>query len=279
MTWLFVIVGVLVLCTALGVFLLFPRVRRASAAPFCHKAYAHRGVHNAACPENSLPAFRAAVSAGYPIELDVQLTRDGIPVVFHDATLSRMCGEEVQGGVIDYTLEELMSFRLGGTEERIPTLREVLSDVDGRVPLLIEIKNDGDGVKTAEQTMTLLKDYSGAFCVESFSPLVLRYLKKQHPDVIRGQLAADFWKEEDPALRKPLYYLIGLLFFNFLARPDFIAHHATAGGLLPLKLTRLFGAYTIAWTVRNENDLALAARHGFDGIIFEDIDPSAYLKD
>ena len=78
--------------------------------PHQEALYAHRGLHNIkdGIPENSMAAFKRAVDAGYGIELDVQLTKDRIPVVFHDFTLERMTGQP--GKVYDYTLEELDSF-------------------------------------------------------------------------------------------------------------------------------------------------------------------------
>ena len=102
--------------------------------------YAHRGLHDleAGVPENSMAAFAAAVEKGYGIELDVQLTRDQIPVVFHDFTLKRVCSAE--GRVKDYTFEELQQFSIEGTNQRIPEFADVLQLVNGAVPLLIELK-------------------------------------------------------------------------------------------------------------------------------------------
>ena len=102
--------------------------------------YAHRGLHNAERAENSMSAFRAAVEAGFGIELDVRLSKDGRLVVFHDDTLDRVCGRE--GRVDDFTAEELATFRLSGTEDGIPLFTDVLAVVDGKIPLLVEIKEN-----------------------------------------------------------------------------------------------------------------------------------------
>ena len=102
--------------------------------------YAHRGLHNSERAENSMSAFRAAVEAGYGIELDVRLSKDGKLVVFHDDTLDRVCGRE--GKVIDFTAEELATFSLSGTSDGIPLFTDVLSLVDGKIPLLVEIKEN-----------------------------------------------------------------------------------------------------------------------------------------
>ena len=79
--------------------------------------YAHRGLHNnkEGIPENSMAAFRKAVDAGYGIELDVQMTKDGVPVIFHDYTLERMCG--VEGRLSELCFEELQKLALLNTSE------------------------------------------------------------------------------------------------------------------------------------------------------------------
>ena len=85
---------------------------------FAEWNYAHRGLWNAAegVPENSLPAFARAAEQGYAIELDIQITKDGRIVVFHDDTMKRMCGNE--GKISDYTYEELQQFHLGDSTEK-----------------------------------------------------------------------------------------------------------------------------------------------------------------
>ena len=95
-------------------------------APFVGRRYAHRGLHcvEDGIPENSLPAFRRAVEAGYGIELDLHLTTDGQLVVFHDDTLDRVCG--VSGRVDESSYPELQQLRLSGTEETIPLFSQVL---------------------------------------------------------------------------------------------------------------------------------------------------------
>ena len=110
--------------------------------PFIHWDYAHRGLYDNlwGVPENSLPAFQAAVDKGYGIELDVHLTADNELVVHHDDTLYRMC--HVERDIKDMTLKEIRQYTLLATDEKIPTLQEVLDLVDGKVPLLIELKTE-----------------------------------------------------------------------------------------------------------------------------------------
>ena len=129
---------VMTLIGAAALFILYllmimPRVSgKPDMTPFKKWLYAHRGLHDNAseAPENSLKAFSRAVEAGYGIELDVQMTKDRVPVVFHDFTLERVCGRK--GKVSDYTYQELQKFRLCASDERIPKFEDVLRLVDAR---------------------------------------------------------------------------------------------------------------------------------------------------
>ena len=232
--------------------------------------YAHRGLHNEDRAENSMSAFKAAVSGGYGIELDVRLSKDGRLVVFHDDTLDRVCGRE--GRVIDFTAEELATFKLNSTDDGIPLFSDVLSLVDGRVPLLVEIKEDPGVSAVSEATCEILKGYKGEFIIESFNPLSLRVVKKSYPQIPRGILSQRYYEYEK--YRKPLYFLLQSLLLNFLCRPAFIAYdhrHAKAFGL---RLVRgIFGVPTLAWTVRSPEEELVARKNGFDGIIFENYIP------
>lgn len=239
--------------------------------PYQEKLYAHRGLHNAksGIPENSLTAFRKAVDAGYGIELDVQLTRDRIPVVFHDFTLKRMTGEE--GKVYDYTFEELRAFKLCGTEERIPSFEEVLKLVDGRVPLIVEYKVEAMDFSVCPIADRLLKDYKGMYIIESFNPLALSWYRSNRNDVIRGQLSTKFEKgDASPVLR----YLLRRLVFNVVTRPDFIAYnHEYASDLNFRIATRFFKACPVAWTIKSQAQLD-KAKENFRIFIFEQFIPN-----
>ena len=269
------LLGALLCFFLLYLFLIAPRRRRDLTRIFASHDYAHRGLHGNGIPENSMAAFRLAAEKGYGIEFDVQLTRDGVPVVFHDASLSRMCGEGVTGGVVDYTYDELCAFRLDGTDEKIPTLSELLRMVDGRVPLLMEVKREGDYKRTAALADKETRDYRGLLMVESFHPFIIRYFKRARPQLVRGILSMNFSRDE--SLRSPVYTLCRHLLFNFLMRPDFIAYHLPDGGSLSLRLCRKMGAATFAGTVKSEEELRLARESGFDGVIFEFIEPKGQL--
>ncbi len=146
--------------------------------------YAHRGLHNnrSDAPENSLKAFGLAVDNHYGIELDVQLTKDGVPVVIHDYNLKRAC--TVKRKVAEATYEELQQYRLFQSEERIPTLKEVLALVNGRVPLIVELKIPWSPGPTCEAVSKLLKEYQGIYCIESFNPFGLAWYRRHYPRVV-----------------------------------------------------------------------------------------------
>ena len=118
--------------------------------------YAHRGLHSKGVPENSLAAFRAAVEHGYGAEFDVHLLRDGGLAVIHDSSLKRTTGHDRK--IEELTTGELRNYRLEGTEETIPTFRQVLKTVAGRTPLIVEIKADGDRDTLCRKTLDLLED-------------------------------------------------------------------------------------------------------------------------
>ena len=232
--------------------------------------YAHRGLHNSERAENSMSAFKAAVEHGYGIELDIRLSKDGKLVVFHDDTLDRVCGRE--GKVIDFTADELAGFKLSETSDGIPLFSDVLALVDGKVPLLVEIKENPGISAVSEATSEILKSYKGEFIIESFNPISLRNVKKRTPEFIRGILSRRYY--EDDNLRKPLYFLLQSLLFNFICRPAFIAYDHRHANSFALRFVRaFFSVPTIAWTVRSAKEEEEARKNGFDGIIFENYLP------
>lgn len=268
---------VIIVCLAVTVLLYFwlimPRiVARPDMSAFKNQYFAHRGLYDRekSVPENSLKAFRRAVNRGYGIELDVQLSKDGIPVVFHDFTLDRVCG--VKGRVAEFTCEELQQFSLWGTEERIPKFEDVLKLVNGKVPLIVELKIESTNVAVCPLADRLLSEYRGAYCIESFNPFGLAWYRCNRGRVPRGQLSDAFLKEEYRNVRgldRFLYFILQNLLTNFLSRPDFIAYHHPYAGKFSFKLCRkLFRAVTAAWTIRSEEELS-SSRKDFDIYIFE----------
>lgn len=227
--------------------------------------YAHRGLfdNETDAPENSLRAIRKAVQAGYGIEFDVQLSKDDIPVVFHDASLQRMCG--VDGKVWEYTLEELQKMKLGKSNETIPTLERVLETVSGSVPLIIEYKMDRADTKVCKLGNELLKHYEGPYCIESFHPSAVQWYRKNRPDVVRGQLSENYAR-----YGKKAFYLrvMTYLLTNFLTRPDFIAYKHQDADNFSRRLCKEMGALSVAWTIKSPEQYE-EVKEEFDLFIFD----------
>ena len=147
---------------------------------------AHRGLHSDIIPENSIRAFKEAIKHNYIIELDVHLLKDNTVVVFHDDNLKRMTG--IDKKIIDFDYEELKEIKLLNTNYNIPTLKEVLDLVDGKVALIIELKYDRKVGLLENELVKLLDNYNGLFCVKSFNPFIVRWFKKHRKNYIRGLL-------------------------------------------------------------------------------------------
>lgn len=265
--YLFVFAAVLVL---LLLWLIQPNKRR-DVAPFNHTIYAHRGLHSGSglVPENSLAAFAAAAKAGYGVELDIQFTADRQIVVFHDNDLKRMCG--IERRVDELTYDQLKELRLLDSDQHIPLLSEALEVLDG-VTVLCELKPMRSYTDTAlcAAALPLLNAHSGAVCIESFNPFMVRWFRKHAPQYIRGILSKRFDKGEvAQALRFPL----ASLFANCLCRPDFIAYQRTDHRQPFFRLCRLFRPMTVAWTVKSRAEQT-SAMANFDTIIFEGFLPT-----
>ena len=247
----------------MGLFLLAPGyASRTMKAPFQKRNFAHRGLHtkDKKVPENSLTAFELAAAAGYGIELDVHLSKDGSVVVFHDDTLERVCG--VPGRVEDLTLAQLQQLKLCGSEETIPLFTDVLNVIHGRGPLIVEIKTGSRNRELCRKTLAILRGYAGDYCIESFDPTVVAWFRFHAPDLLRGQLACppeDF----EAGSYKYLRYLLGSCLFNALARPHFIAYKIGRRPL-PVRISELLGAMRVGWTSHEA-----ANEKGRDAVIFE----------
>lgn len=219
---------------------------RKQKAPFMHRNFAHRGLHrqDKSVPENSLAAFERAAAAGYGIELDVQLSKDGEVVVFHDDTLNRVCS--VDAKVCDKTLAELKDMSLCGTDETIPLFSEVLKCVHSRSPLIVELKNGKLNTELCEKTYALLKSYPGEYCIESFNPFIVRWFMRNAPKVVRGQLACPA-EDYDGQVKGIEAFLLSNVLLNFLCRPQFIAYKIGPKPF-PVRLSEILGAMKVAWT-------------------------------
>ncbi len=219
------------------------------------KYIAHRGLHGRNVPENSLGAFRAAVKAGIAAELDVQLTKDGRLMVFHDKDLMRMCG--VDALLRDFTYAQLKAFRLKDSDWEIPLLLQVLKEVDGKIPLLIELKNYSPVWTIEKRVFTLLEDYDGSYAVESFNPVSMLWFRLYAPNVCRGQLISTWGKKDDPLLRRICAFPI---VWRTICKPDFIACDLRSVTLKAAFEAANANADLFTWTANNKELLESAAQ-------------------
>ena len=230
------------------------------AVAFDGKYIAHRGLHGSEIKENTREAFEKAVEYGYGIELDIQLSSDNVAVINHDYTLKRVFG--VDKKVSELSAREL---RMIG----VPTLKEVLEIIGGKVPLVAEIKGESTDIEVCKKAAELLDDYDGIYCVESFNPMHLRWFKKHRPNVIRGQLSTAFGKRDDK--KGLLHQLLRHLLLNFLSRPHFIAYEYKYKSV-SARLCALLGAHMVCWTPQSADDINNAKKH-YRTFIFEGFEP------
>ncbi len=241
-------------------------------APFWGVNFAHRGLHSRdkSVPENSIEAFRLAARAGYGIELDVQLSRDGQVVVFHDETLRRVCGAE--GRVEDFDYAALRTLKLCGQETGVPLLSEALTVIRGRGPLIVELKPTKRRRELCEKTYALLEDYRGEVCVESFDPRIVAWFRFHGRDLLRGQLAMPAARYVEEGESPARGFLLSRCLLNFLARPQFIAYKI---GRRPaaVRFAEMLGAMRVGWTSHEPRDTKRR-----DAVIFEFYKPTVRFK-
>ena len=224
--------------------------------------YAHRGLHSEGIPENSMAAFRAALKHGFGIELDVHLLKDGTLAILHDHDLKRTTG--IDGKIEDLTAEDLPNCFLEGTRETIPTFAQVLELYAGKAPLIGELKAIGDNYAAlTEAACDMLANYEGVYCLESFDPRVVNWLKNNRPHLIRGQLTENFVTGKGP-LPMPIKIMLTTQLENFLIQPDFVAFkyidRKNPGNFL---VRKLWGIPGVTWTIKTPEALALAEKEGY----------------
>ncbi|MGV1008181.1 MAG: glycerophosphodiester phosphodiesterase family protein [Dermatophilaceae bacterium] len=235
---------------------------------------AHRGFYDEAlaAPENSLPAFARAVAHGIPFEFDVQLARDGVVVVVHDATVTLPDGATVL--VRETSSDVLRRAQRGLTKEPVATLAEVLELVGGAVPLVVDVRRWGlERDDRLEQGVAgLLRDYSGPAAVQSFDPLAVWRLRRLVPGRAVGQAAG--------ALRSRggLVSTLGqAMLTNALTHPDFVTYELA---LLPSRWATFWrrrGIPVLAYPVGAERD-ADRARGLADNFFFGGFVPREYAS-
>lgn len=227
---------------------------------------AHRGMHSIknGIPENSIIAFGKAIENSYIIELDVHILKDKSVIVFHDDNLQRMTG--VNKNVKDTTYNEIKDLKLQNTDWHIPLLKDVLELVNGKVPIIIELKTDVNVGALEKETANILKQYKGKYAIKSFNPFSVYWLKKHHPEIIRGQLASNFNNEKMNVIKK---IVLKNMMLNFITKPDFVSYGIDG---LPNKRVERYRKtnLVLGWTITNHIQMEKGRKY-CDNLICENL--------
>ncbi len=227
-----------------------------------HTPIAHRGLHGnpTEAPENSYAAFSRAIALGYAIETDLHMCADSTIVLMHDANPKRMTGTE--GEIARMTWQELSALRLPNGES-IPRFDEFLAFVDGKVPLLIELKDVRPRKPFVRAVLAALQNYAGEYALQSFDPAILLQVKKQAPQVLRGQLGCQFPRFS------ARWFAATRMCLHALTRPDFISYNIAD---LPCRRVQKKAKLLLGWTARTADEY-LRVQRCLDNVIFENIRP------
>lgn len=240
---------------------------------FLDRPIAHRALHdgNQTVAENSLPAIRRAIAGRYGIEIDVQLSRDGVPVVFHDATLDRMT--DGHGPVASHTARELNDLKLLGRDGPVPSLEEALAAIDGRVPVLVEVKDQTGALEPGDETLeaavaAVLGAYAGPAAVMSFNPAMVEAMRRHAPGLPRGLVTCGFVPSHWPALDAGRCQALRSIADFGRTGAQFISHDWTDLGSPRVAELAAQGIPVLCWTIRGPGEEA-EARRVADQITFE----------
>lgn len=257
-----VIIAIILILAVLYLLALIGRTGHQDLPALRSWKYAHRGLHGDGIPENSMAAFKLALWKGYGSELDVHLLKDGGLAVIHDSKLKRTTGTD--GIVEELTTQDLADYHLEGTFQTIPTLQEVLELYNGQAPLIVELKAEGGNhAQLCQAACDALAEYPGLYCIESFDPRCIKWLKENRPHIIRGQLAENFLKTKDTNLSWPIRLVLTNLLMNFMTRPDFIAYKfEDRKGLAPTLCRKLWKVQDVTWTLRRRENFDSAVAEG-----------------
>ena len=240
-------------------------------ASFLDRPIAHRALHDASVAENSMGAIKAAVAAGYGIEIDIQRSRDDTPMVFHDYDLKRLTG--TSGPIGQRSASELGAIQLSGGGGTVPTLPEVLAEVAGKVPLLIEIKDQDGGLgprvgPLEEAVCNALKGYAGDVALMSFNPNSVAACAEYAPHIPRGLTTCPYPAEDWPTVPAQVRQ-------SQRSIPDFdrvgacfISHQQDDLSSPQVAALKSRGVPTLCWTIRSPQ-MEAGARKIADNITFE----------
>ena len=242
-------------------------------AAFLDRPFAHRALHDQAAGriENSHAAIAAAIEAGYGLEIDLQLSQDGVPMVFHDYDLGRLTGSP--GPLALHRAADLGRMTLTGGSDRIPSLDEVLAQVAGAVPLLVEIK-DQDGAlgpnigPLEEATAKALRDYAGPVAVMSFNPHSMAHMARTAPQIPRGLTTDAFAAEDWPMITASRRDELARINDIGAIGASFISHNHKTLGLPRIAEIKKTGLPVLCWTIRSA-EVEARARRIADNVTFE----------
>ena len=238
------------------------------------KPIAHRGLHDEkmGIVENCESAFAAAIKHGYAIECDIELTKDGEAVVFHDDEIDRVL--DGKGLVKTFTAQELKKKKYRQGKDQIQTLAELLEQVDGRSTLVIEVKSLWDEDMTlTHRALDVLSDYNGPYALMSFDPHIIAYVAERSPSTVRG-ITAD--RVTDPYYNNlSLARRFEMQSFSHLplTKPHFVSFDANGLPFAAVSEIRERGHPVICWTIRSSEQAAKALRYS-DQITFENYHPA-----
>jgi len=231
--------------------------------------YAHRGFHDKpSIPENSMAAFIRAKERAWGAELDIHLMKDGKLAVIHDSSLKRTAGVDIH--IEDLETKDLVKYNLEESSEHIPLFEDVLAL---KLPLIVELKVErGNYNELSKKAYEMLKDYDMPWCMESFDPRAVMWFKNNAPEVIRGQLSQNFYRDAEVELPGYQKLLLTKLFTNLLNKPDFIAYNYIDRQEKALRRSIKRGIQEVSWTVRDKETMDRLEKDGCI-CIFEKFDP------
>lgn len=245
-------------------------------ATFLDRPITHRGLHDLGrgVVENSPSAFEAAIEAGFGIELDVQLSSDAQPMVFHDYDMARLTGQS--GAIQTRNADVIRAMRLSGSTDTIFDLRTVLELIAGRVPLLIELKDQdgamGPNIGSLEHAVaSALHGYEGDAAVMSFNPYSTTMMAKLAPDrpcgLVTSSYEPDKWM---PLSTKTCDHLRDIPDYA-TSGSCFISHEVTDLARPRVAELKKQGATILCWTVKSQEQadaaLNIAQNITFEGFI------------
>jgi glycerophosphoryl diester phosphodiesterase len=241
---------------------------------------AHRGLHDRTrgIIENTLSAAEAAAGRGFGIECDVQRSRDGEAVVFHDESLDRLT--EATGPLAERSQAELRAIPLRDTSDRIVPLSEFLARIGGRVPIIVEIKSDFSGdMRLADRTAEIAASIASPIAIKSFDPDVIAHLRDRATLPARVPLGvvaeAHYPETEWPGFSAERRHALANFLHYERSRPDFVSWRVSdLPHAVPYLCRRGLGLPVMSWTIRTPEQ-ARHARAWADQIVFEAFDPAA----